>query len=87
MTINPETMSSVSLVSLMFTEGKHFNCNYQLTLKLGRLFCANPYSMYRILSNKRTVHSEKNWAIEKCQSICCYKHTSTFVSLDNKVTV
>ena len=30
---------------------------------------------------------DKNWAMEKCQGICSYKRTPTFVSLNNKVTV
>ena len=37
--------------------------------------------------NKPTVCLNKNGAMEKFQSICSYKRTPKFFSLDNKVTV
>ena len=40
-----------------------------------------------ILPNKQTVCLKKNWAMEKCQGICSYKHTLKIFSVNNKVMV
>ena len=44
------------------------------------------YKNYHIRPNKGTIHLKENWAMEKCQGICSYKHTQNFF-IDNKVTV